>query len=78
MTIQEQVRTVRAKITEAEAALAAADAVASQELRDMIEPADLARVETALARAIKATNALHRAAGKAKARDGVVMPKIGK
>jgi hypothetical protein len=78
MNITDIARAIRAEITAAEAALAKADALATAEFRALIEPADLAKVEAAHARAVKAVNALHRAAAKAKPRGDVILPQFGK
>jgi hypothetical protein len=44
----------------------------------LIEPADLAKVETAYNRASKAVGAFHRAVAKAKPRGDVILPQFGK
>lgn len=71
-------RAIRAAITAAEAALAKADSLATAEFRKIVDPADLAKVQASYASAVKAVNALHRAAAKAKVRSDVIMPKFGK
>ena len=71
-------RAIRAEITAAEAALARADALATAEFRALIEPADLAKVETAYNRASKAVGAFHRAVARAKTRGDVALPFLGK
>ena len=74
----ETARLIRAEIMAAETALAKADALATAEFRALVQPDDLAKVEAAHNRATKALTALHRAAGRAKFRPDVIMPRFGK
>lgn len=54
-------RAIRAEITKAEAALAQVDALATDEFRGGLDPDRRAKAEAALARAVKAVNAAHKA-----------------
>lgn len=71
-------RAIRAEITAAEAALAKADALATAEFRALVDPADLAKVETAHARATKAVGAMHKALDRASKATGGITPQFGK
>ena len=78
MTLQETARAIRAELTKAEAAMAAIDALATDEVRSVVDKDALAKVEAAHARSVKAVGALHRALDKATGASGGVMPKFGK
>ena len=77
MTNADIARGIAAEINDAHAALARANALATEEFRALVQPADLSKVETAHARATRAVNALHRAVAKAARNSGDVTVQSG-
>lgn len=62
MTDAERARAIRSEIIKAEAALAEADSLATDEFRAGMDADKVAKAEVAMIRATKAVAALHRAA----------------
>lgn len=78
MTDLEIARAIRAEITKAEAALAAIDALATDDFRSRQSPDLTAKAEAAHKRASKALTALHRTLDRASKGNDVIAPQFGK
>ena len=76
--MNDAIRIATAKINEAEAALAAANAAITDDIRALVSPGEREALEAGYERAFRAVTSLHKRLDKAIKGADVIMPRTGK